>query len=94
MTRRRARPFGYYVVKAVRWTGWLLLALMVLYILSGYALSGTFGLDGLMSEATATAVHVNWKLDRLLLVLLIVHAGGATYLAMRRWGWIRTRKTT
>ena len=73
-------------------TGWLLLVLMVAYIVSGYALAGTFGLDRLMSERTANDIHISWKLDRPLLVILAVHAGGASWLAMRRWGWIGRRK--
>jgi len=85
---RKKRHFGWYAVKAVRITGWCLLVFMILYICSGYALSGDFGLDRIMSERTATALHVNWKLDRPFLVVLIVHVAGVTYLAMRRWRWI------
>jgi len=84
----KRRSFGYYAVRAVRVSGWFLLALMVLYIVTGWALGGVFGLDRVMSEKTATDLHVNWKLDRLLIVLLAVHVGAAAYLALRRKRWI------
>ncbi len=92
MSHRNRRPLGYYVIKAVRITGWLLLALMALYIVSGYALAGMLGCDRLMGPRTAEGLHITWKLDRPLVVLLAVHAGGAAWLAMRRWGWIGNRK--
>jgi succinate dehydrogenase/fumarate reductase cytochrome b subunit len=88
----RARPFGYYVVKAVRVSGWFLLALMVLYICSGYALTGECGFDRTMSARTAEVLHL--KLDVPLLVAFVVHAAGAIWLAFRRWGWIKARKRT
>ena len=94
MTPPRSRPFGIYVIKAVRISGWFLLALMVLYIVSGYALAEEFGCDRILSDVLATDLHVNWKLDRLLVVFVLVHAGGATYLAMRRRGWIKPRRKT
>jgi len=90
----KSRPFGYYVVRAVRISGWLMLPLLVLYVCTGYALAEWFGMHRLLSEKTATALHVNWKLDRLLVLLLVVHAGGAAYLALRRSRWFRTRKPT
>jgi len=93
-TRRRSRSFGYYVVKTMRFTGWLLLAMMVLYIVSGYALVPEFGCDRLMSTRTAEALHIAWKLDRLLVPVFAVHSFGAMYLAFRRWGWIKTRRKT
>lgn len=86
------RRFGYYVVKAVRISGWVLLILMVVYICSGYALTGEYGFDRLMSPTAAEVLHL--KPDAVLLAALGVHAGGAIYLALRRWGWIRTRPKT
>jgi len=47
-----------------------------------------------MGEKLAMALHVNWQLDRVLVVLVVVHAGGASYLAMRRRGWIKPRRKT
>lgn len=94
MARATSRPFGYYVIKAIRVTGWFLLALMVLYIISGYALAEEFGCHRIMGEKLAMALHVNWQLDRVLVVLVVVHAGGASYLAMRRRGWIKPRRKT
>ena len=92
MAKARPRPLGYYVVKAVRISGWCLLVLMVLYIVSGYALSGTLGFDRLMDVRTAEALHLYVYLDWPLVGLLVVHVAGVTYLSMRRWGWIGPRK--
>ena len=82
------------VVRAVRISGWFLLAWMVLYVISGYALAEEFGCDRILSEALATDLHANGKLDRLLVVFLAVRAFGATVLALRRRGWIKPRGKT
>ena len=94
MPTSQPRPFGYYVLKALRFTGWLLLVMMVLYIVSGYALVPEFWCDRLMKTKTAEALHITWKLDRLLVPVFLVHSVGAVYLAMRRWGWIRSGRKT
>jgi len=94
MTASRPRSFGYYVVKAIRFTGWCLLVMMVLYIVSGYALIPEFGCQHLMGTKTAEALHITWKLDRLLVPVFLVHSSGAIWLAMRRWGWIGSRRKT
>ncbi len=86
----KPKPFGYYVIKAVRVTGWLLLVLMVLYTLTGWALAETLGLHRVIGERLAEDLHYRWKLDWPLAAIVLAHAGGATYLAMRRWGWIRS----
>ena len=90
----KRRTFGYYVIKAVRISGWFLLVLMLIYISSGYALRGEFGLDRLMTTRTAEILHLSPKLDRPLVIAFLIHVAGAGYLSMKRWGWIKRRKTS
>jgi hypothetical protein len=87
MSKRTAH---YYLVKTARLSGWLLLPLMVLYILTGFALCGMLGFDGLIDYQQALQIHrvFDWPL----VAAFLVHTSITTYFAMRRWGWIRSRK--
>jgi hypothetical protein len=81
------RKRDYYLLKTVRTSGWLLLALMTLYLVTGFALCGRMGLNRLMDAQTALAIHqfFDWPL----VAVVVVHAAITVYFAMRRWGWIR-----
>jgi hypothetical protein len=71
----------------VRWSGWLLLPLILGFLLTGYIMSGRYGLGTWTDEKTALALH---KLLHAPLVLLFVaHSIAAVYLALQRWGWMR-----
>jgi hypothetical protein len=74
-------------LKAVRWTGWLLLPLTGAFLATGYAISGRYGLGQVLGEEAALALHKLLHLP--LIALLLAHVVPATYLAMQRWGWIR-----
>ncbi len=75
------------LIRIVRWTGWPLFPLTLVFLVTGYSMSGQAGFGGLMNERTALAIH---KLGHLpLLVLLLLHTIPATFLAMQRWGWIK-----
>ncbi|HOD80693.1 MAG: hypothetical protein BWX88_03335 [Planctomycetes bacterium ADurb.Bin126] len=82
---------GYYAIKLLRLSGWLLLPVMVLYVLTGFALCGKLGFEKLMDVQTALAIHqvFDWPL----VGLFVLHAAAGVYLSFRRWGWIRRRKT-
>jgi Ni,Fe-hydrogenase I cytochrome b subunit len=81
---------AYLCLKLVRWTGWLLLPLVLAFLVTGYAMSGRYGLGALADERTALTFH---KLLHLPLVLLVlVHVLPSCYLAMLRWGWIKQRQ--
>jgi hypothetical protein len=77
------------LLKTVRVSGWLFLPVMLLFLLTGYSVSGQYGMGRLMDEQTAVALH------RLghgpLLLLLVTHTFPAAWLAMQRWGWIKPR---
>jgi hypothetical protein len=80
---------GLFCLKLVRWTGWLLLPLMLAFLASGYAMSGRYGFTALASEQSALALH---KLMHLPLgVLLLAHVLPSVYLWLVRHAWIKPR---
>ena len=81
------RPFGYYVIRTLRFTSWPLLLLLMLYLLTGFSISGRYGFGRLMHEKQAAAYHKALHVP--LLVLFPVHTLCGVYLAFRRWGWLK-----
>jgi hypothetical protein len=79
----------YYLLKLARLSGWLLLPLVLTYILTGFAISGEFGLKRWLYPQTAVDIHrfFEWPL----IVLFMLHATTTAYFSLRRWGWIKTR---
>ena len=80
---------NYYLLKTARWSGWLLLPLMILYILTGFSLCGKFGFSELIAPETARDIHqiFEWPL----VGLFLLHCSTTIYFALRRWGWIGKR---
>lgn len=76
-------------LKIVRWTGWFLLPVALLFLVSGYAMSGRYGMDVLAGEQAALALHRMLHLPFVL--LLVAHTLPSVYLAMLRNGWMRIR---
>jgi lipid-binding SYLF domain-containing protein len=76
-------------LKVVRWTGWLLLPLVLAFLFSGYAISGRYGLGVLLDEQAALTLHRMLHVP--LIVLTVAHSVPAMYLALQRWGWIGPR---
>ena len=79
--------FTYICLKIVWWSSWPLLLVLLCFFLTGYCMSGRFGLTRLMAADTALAWHKLLHLP--LLLLVVVHTVPATYIALRRWGWIK-----
>jgi hypothetical protein len=77
------------LIKAVRWSGWPLLPLILLFLFTGYVMDGRYGLSQLLDEQSALTFHRMLHLP--LIILVLVHSLPATYLAMQRWGWIKRR---
>lgn len=75
------------MVKTVRWTGWFLLILIPSFLITGYAITGRYGLGKFLSENEALTLHRLFHLP--LIILWLAHSLPAIYLAMRRWGWIK-----
>jgi len=79
-------------LKLVRWTGWLLLPVVLAFFATGYAVSGRYGLGALTDEKTALELHKLMHVP--LAVLVVVHVVPSVYLAFVRWGWIKTNHKT
>jgi len=82
----------YYLIKTARLSGWLLLVLVILYIVTGFSLCGEYGVSKVIDYRTALEIHkiFEWPL----IVVFLVHSGITIYFAMRRWGWIASKKTS
>lgn len=85
------KSVNFYLVKAVRISGWVLFFIMVLFITTGFALCGKFGFNKVMSTQDALTIHKIF--DMPLILFFLVHSLIGIYLALRRWGWIRKRTT-
>ena len=81
----------HFFIKIVRWTGWLQLPVLVVFFLSGYAMSDRFGLGVLASEQAALAVHRAMHVP--MLALLVAHVIPSVYLSMLRNGWMKSRRS-
>lgn len=77
------------LLKLVRWSGWPLLPLILLFLFTGYTMDGRYGLGRVLDEKAALTCHRMLHLP--LIILVLVHSVPAVYLAMQRWGWIRSR---
>jgi hypothetical protein len=76
------------LLKMVRWSSWPLLLVIPGFLVTGYAMTGEFGFNHWLDEKTALTVHrmLHWPL----IVLVLVHSLPAVYLALQRWGWIKS----
>jgi hypothetical protein len=79
---------NFLLLKIVRWSSWPLLLLIPGFLATGYAMSGQFGFGRLLDERSALTLHR--MLHAPLIVLTLVHSLPAVYLALQRWGWIKT----
>jgi len=86
------KSVNFYLVKTVRITGWVLFFIMVLFIITGFALCGKFGFSKVLSTQKALTIHKIF--DFPLILLFLVHSLVGIYLAFRRWGWIKKRTKT
>ncbi len=81
---------NFVLLKLVRGSGWPLVPLIALFLLTGYILDGRYGLSRVLDEKSALTFHRMLHLP--LIVLVLVHSVPAVYLALQRWGWIRPRE--
>lgn len=81
------KRFNYVCLITARWSSWPLLLVILCFLLTGYMISGDFGLGRWVEEKQALALHKLLHVP--LLALLLVHVVPAVYLAMRRWGWLQ-----
>jgi hypothetical protein len=81
--------FNIVCLKMVRWSGWPLLPVVFLFLLTGYIMDGRYGLSRLLDEKAALTFHRMLHLP--LMILVLAHSVPAVYLALQRWGWIKHR---
>jgi cytochrome b subunit of formate dehydrogenase len=79
----------YYLLKTARVSAWLLLLLMIIYILTGFALCGKLGMSRLIDLQTALFIHqiFDWPL----VIIFLIHVSITIYFSSRRWGWIKNK---
>ena len=83
------RNSDLFWLKMVRWSSWPLLVLLLGFFVTGYGISGRYGMGAWFNEQTALALHKLFHLP--LIVRTGAHLLPAIYLAMLRWGWIKRR---
>jgi len=81
---------NFIFLRIVRWSGWLLLPLVMLFLLTGYIMDGRYGFSKLLDEKSALTFHRMLHLP--LIALVVAHVVPAVYLALQRWGWIKRRE--
>jgi len=62
-----------FLIQVDKKTVWLLFILMILFIISGYRLTGRYGTERIMSLRVAESIHLT--LDVILILLFMLHAG-------------------
>ena len=80
---------NFILLKIVRWSGWPLLPLVLLFLLTGCIMDGRYGLSRLLDEKSALTIHR--MMHAPLIVLVLAHTLPAAYLALQRLGWIKRR---
>jgi hypothetical protein len=81
---------NFVFIKSLRVAGWCLLALVPVYIVTGYIMAGEYGLGVLLPVETAKKIHQAFHL--VLLAVVVAHAVPAVYFTFRRWRWVQTHK--
>ena len=78
------------LLKIDRASGWILLLLMVLFIVSGYSLTSEYGMNRVMDRHVALQIHIN--LSELVVIFFVIHSSIRIYFALIRWGIIGRKK--
>ena len=80
---------NFILLKIVRWSGWPLLPLLLLFLLTGYIMDDRRGFNRLLDARSALTIHR--MMHAPLIVLVLAHTLPAAYLALQRLGWIKRR---
>lgn len=83
------KSINYHLIKLNRFTAWLLLVFMIVFISTGFSIAGEYGFEKLIATNTALALHK--KLVWPLLTLFALHVVISAYFSFKRWGWIPSR---
>ncbi|HPQ43576.1 MAG TPA: hypothetical protein PKZ42_05045 [Syntrophales bacterium] len=73
-----------YLVKANRLTGWLLLFVIPVLLLTGYGITGRYGWISRMATAEEY-LHLHNFLIYVLIAFFVLHGAINIYFAIRRW---------
>ena len=81
------RGYVWYLLKTARISGWVLLVLTSIVIVTGFSLCGQYGVEKLIDTQMALTIHQIFDLP--LVFVFLVHSAASVYLALLRWGWVK-----
>ncbi|RLJ09854.1 MAG: hypothetical protein DRP15_02160 [Candidatus Aenigmatarchaeota archaeon] len=70
------------LVRLQKWSGWALIPVIIIYLITGYSLAGRYGLHKIFDLRLSLVLHSN--LDLLLIFLLILHVIPSIIFFLRR----------
>ena len=71
------------LIKISRVSAWLLLFLMILFIVTGYSITGKYYMNKLIDPDLADDIHLLFDIP--IIILFIVHAGIQIYFTFKGW---------
>jgi hypothetical protein len=66
-----------------KYTGWLLMLLMIIYIATGFSYAGYFGFETIIDPAAATSLHSNLIVVGILIILICLHCCLRFFLSLK-----------
>ncbi len=78
---------NFWLLRVSRWSGYVLLVLLIIYIVTGYSMVGFHGMNRLVEKSLAVFLHLN--LDWVLIIFIMIHGGIEIYFALRRKGILK-----
>ena len=66
-----------------KYTGWLLMLLMIIYIATGFSYAGYFGFETIIDPAAATSLHSNLIVVGILIILICLHCCLRSFLSLK-----------
>jgi sorbitol-specific phosphotransferase system component IIC len=78
---------NWYLQKVNRISGYVLFPVILIFMLTGFGMTGRFGFDRVLSAQAAQRVHqaLLWPV----IGLFFIHSIASWYFSFRRWGWIK-----
>ncbi len=81
------KSLKYYLIKINRISGWILFFLVIIFIITGFAITGRYGFSKLIDPNLARKIH--WVFTWPVIIMFIIHSCINIYFAFKRWGWIK-----
>ena len=73
---------NFWLLKASRISAYVLLVLSVMYLVTGFSMTGLYGMHRFVDKGLAAYVHLNLHLPFIL--LLVLHCGIDVYFVLKR----------